>query len=116
MSLVQKLTLKAYLEILRGIYDLGANYNFDTDVQGTKTKRVRKNTMRILNEKDQLGKTFMENYLKANGYRIFTIDIPQAVQEIDANKGVLSVKVVEQSDGGLKLAFNDTSLVKVHGF
>jgi hypothetical protein len=112
MPLVQKLTGKAYLEILRGIYNLPSNYNFETDVQGTKTKRVRKNTTRILTEKDAQGKTFMERYLKANGERIFMQEIPQAVREVDANKGVLTVELVNDGKGGDQLGFVDASLQK----
>jgi hypothetical protein len=51
MPLVQKLTGKAYQSILRDIYKLGIDYDFSKDPQGVKTKRVRKNTVRVLTDK-----------------------------------------------------------------
>jgi hypothetical protein len=93
MPLIQKLTGKAYRTILRNIYKLGIDYDFNNDPQGVKTKRVRKNTVRVLTDKNSEGSTYIERYLTANAYQIYVRDIPEAIQEIDGGKGILSTNV-----------------------
>jgi hypothetical protein len=110
MPLIQRLTGKTYLNILRGIYNLGDQYDFNADPQGVKTKRVRKNTTRILMETDTEGKTFMERYLATNAYRIYTQEIPNAIREIDGNRNVVQAQVTQDQQGRVSLQFQDLSL------
>jgi hypothetical protein len=110
MPLIQRLTGKAHLNILKGIYNLGDGYDFDADPQGVKAKRVRKNTSRILMKPDSEGKTFMERYLDANDYRIYTQEIPEAIQAIDGNRKIVQVRVNQDQQGRLSLQFQDLAL------
>jgi hypothetical protein len=63
MSLVQKLTGILHSFALLKIYNLSNDYDFKTDPQGIKTKRVRKHTTKILLNIEGNGKSYIDNLL-----------------------------------------------------
>jgi hypothetical protein len=95
MPLIQKLTGKAYQNILRRLHNLDLSYDFEKDPQGVKTRRSRKNLVRILTDKNAEGHTYLEEYLynNDNAYRLYTQEIPDAINEIDGGRNILSVKL-----------------------
>jgi hypothetical protein len=94
MPMVQKMATKLYNNILLRIYSLPGSYNFEIDSRGVKTKRARKNTVRVLTARDASNKTFIERYITTNALRIYSTDLPAAIEEVDAGRNIVTANVV----------------------
>jgi hypothetical protein len=110
MPFLQKLTSIVYPHILEYIYKVGVDYDWKNDPKGVKSKRVRKHTVGVLTSLGSNNNSFIDNFLSQNAYTMYTNLIPQAIREVDNDKGVLTANVVRGDKGQPVLNIYDTSL------
>jgi hypothetical protein len=109
MPLVQKLTTKIHNKLLTIIYQLGSNYNFTADPKGIKSKRVRKHTLKVLLEKDG-DLDYLWNTSMGNVEWIVTVAIPDVIKEIDGDRGKITAKIYQSSEGRPKVDIKDNTV------
>jgi hypothetical protein len=107
MALLQKLTAKIYNRLLSILYSIDENYDFKEDPGGYKTRKVQKNTAKLLREEDKDGNDYLTLWVNYHQRQIVNNDIPEIISEIDAGRGKITSTIGSNTKDEIVININD---------
>jgi hypothetical protein len=115
ITLVQKLTSFFHHAFIKDYFQLPGDYNFTTDTENTKARRVQKDLAEIYSRVEADGNTYAYHYLASNLANFVKAASIVAANTEEGKIGEFKIAVSKDANGTPKFAIEDHSAGNVPG-